>query len=147
MTLAEQLSGDMKQAMKDKDKVRLSVIRMVRSAIKNQEIALGHELSDAEIVTVIQKELKQRRDSLQVFESASRDDLVQQVQVEIEVLNGYLPVQLTEEQLREIAGQVIRELGATSKSDIGKIMAELMPKVRAQADGKLVQRVVQSLLN
>ncbi|RIV25867.1 GatB/YqeY domain-containing protein [Alicyclobacillaceae bacterium I2511] len=147
MVLSEQLSADMKQAMKDKDKVRLSVIRMVRSAMKYQEIALGHGLSDAEIVTVIQKELKQRRDSLQAFESASRADLVPQVQAEIEVLTGYLPTQLTEEQLRQLAAQVILEVGATGKSEIGKVMVVLMQRVRGQVDGKLAQLVVQSLLN
>lgn len=146
MNLSERLSEDMKQAMKAKEKVRLSVIRMVRSAVKNKEIESGTPLPDEEILNVIQKELKQRRDSLQAFESAGRSDLIQEAQAEIEVLIAYLPAQLSEEDVRRLAEEVIAEVGATNKADMGKVMAGLMPKVRGKADGKLVQEVVQSLL-
>lgn len=146
MNLSERLSEDMKQAMKAKDKVRLSVIRMVRSAVKNKEIDSGVSLADDEILNVIQKELKQRRDSLQAFESAGRSDLIQEVQNEIQVLTSYLPAQLSEEEVRNLAAAAIAETGAGSKADMGKVMAVLMPKVRGLADGKLVQQVVQSLL-
>ncbi|MCL6599148.1 MAG: GatB/YqeY domain-containing protein [Alicyclobacillus macrosporangiidus] len=146
MSLSERLSEDMKQAMKAKDKVRLSVIRMVRSAMKNREIETGAPLDDEGILAVIQKELKQRRDSLQAFESAGRTDLAEEARQEIEILTSYLPEPLTEEDLRSLAAEVIAEVGAKGKSDMGKVMSALMPKVRGRADGRQVQQVVQSLL-
>jgi uncharacterized protein len=146
VNLSEKLSEDMKQAMKSKDKVRLSVIRMVRSAVKNKEIESGTSLSDEEILNVFQKELKQRRDSLQAFESAGRSDLILGVQTEIEVLTSYLPAQLSEADVRKLAEEVITQVGASGKGDVGKVMSGLMPQVRGKADGKLVQQVVQSLL-
>lgn len=147
MNLSDRLAEDMKQAMKDKDKVRLSVIRMVRSAVKNREIDLGTALSDEEIVVVIQKELKQRKDSLQAFESAGRTDLISDVQAEISILSNYLPEQMSEKDLRQLAVKVIQELGAVGKSDMGKVMGKMMPVTRGKADGKLVQQVVESLLS
>jgi uncharacterized protein len=146
MSLSERLQEDLKKAMKDKDKVRLSVIRMVRSAVKNREIELGATLSDEEVNVVIQKELKQRRDSLQAFESAGRTDLIDEVKAEIDVLTAYLPAQLTEDELRAIVQRIIAEVGAKAKSDVGKVMGKLMPEIRGKADGKLAQQVVQSLL-
>ncbi|GMA52154.1 hypothetical protein GCM10025857_35110 [Alicyclobacillus contaminans] len=147
MSLTEQLSEDLKQAMKAKDKVRLSVVRMVKAAVKNREIESGSPLSDDDILAVIQKELKQRRDSLQAFESAGRVDLMEEVQGEIDVLMSYLPKPFTEDELREIVQGVIAELGASGKSDMGKVMSAVMPKVRGRADGRQVQAVVQSLLS
>ena len=114
MSLTEQLSEDMKQAMRSKDKTRLSVIRMVKSAIKNAEINQQTTLSDEEILDVLNKELKQRRDSLESFERAGRTDLVNDVQEEIEILVGYLPKQLTEEEIQSIVREVIQSVGATS---------------------------------
>jgi uncharacterized protein len=146
VTLTEKLAEDMKQAMKSKDKIRLSVIRMVRTAIKNAEIDQQKTLTDDEVLAVINKELKQRRDSLEAFESAGRTDLVEEVKAEIEVLIGYLPKQLTEEELKSIIQATIQEVGATSKADMGKVMAALMPKVRGRADGKVVNQMVQQLL-
>lgn len=146
MSLAERLSEDMKQAMKDKDKVRLSVIRMVRAAAKNREIETGTALSDDELATVIQKELKQRRDSLQAFESAGRTDLADSTAAEIRVLSEYLPDQMSEADLRQFVEEIIRDTGASGKADVGKVMGQLMPKIRGRADGKLAQQVVQSML-
>jgi uncharacterized protein len=146
VSLTEQLAEDMKQAMKSKDKVRLSVIRMVRTAIKNAEIDQQKTLSDDEVLAVLNKELKQRRDSLEAFEGAGRSDLIEEVKAEIDVLVGYLPKQLTEEELKSIVQDTIQEVGASSKADMGKVMAALMPKVRGRADGKLVNQLVQQLL-
>lgn len=146
MSLAEQLSEDMKQAMKDKDKTRLSVVRMVRAAVKNKEIETGTSLTDDEILSVVQKELKQRQDSLQAFESAGRSDLIQAVQAEILILQGYLPSQLSDEELSQVVQETIAEVGATGKGDMGRVMSALMPKVRGRADGKRVQQAVQSHL-
>lgn len=146
MSLAEQLADDLKQAMKAKDKTRLSVVRMVRAAVKNKEIELGTSLSDEEVLVVVQKELKQRQDSLQAFESAGRSDLIAAVQSEMEVLKDYLPTQLSDDELLGLVREVIAEVGAAGKSDMGKVMSMLMPKVRGRADGKRVQQAVQSLL-
>ncbi|MCF8563334.1 GatB/YqeY domain-containing protein [Alicyclobacillus tolerans] len=146
MSLSQQLSEDLKQAMKDKDKLRLSVIRMVRAAVKNKEIDSGTTLTDDEIVQVVQKELKQRRDSLQVFESAGRTDLADEVKSEIDILMTYLPAQLSDDELQSLVQEAIAQAGAKSKGDIGKVMPVVMPKVKGRADGKKVQQMVQALL-
>jgi uncharacterized protein YqeY len=145
--LTERLAEDLKQAMKAKDKVRLSVIRMVRAAMKNKEIEKGSPLTDDDVIGVIQKELKQRQDSLQAFESAGRADLIEQARAEIAILQEYLPAALSTEELRELAKRVIEETGAQGRKDMGKVMSALMPQVRGRADGRLVQQVVQSLLS
>ncbi|GMA56142.1 hypothetical protein C7445_105194 [Alicyclobacillus sacchari] len=146
MGLLDRLNDDLKQAMKEKQKVRLSVIRMVKSAVKNREIELGHPLSDDDVVGVIQKEVKQRKDSLQAFQDANRTDLAETAEEEIAILESYLPEPFSEDELRALASEVVERVGASSKSDMGKVMAELMPMVRGRADGRLVQQVVQSLL-
>lgn len=147
MGLAERLDADMKQAMKGKDKVRLSTIRLIRTAIKNAEIDQKITLTDDDILTVLNRELKQRRDSLQAFKDAGRSDLIDQVQQEISVLQDYLPAQLSEEEVREIVVSTIAEVGASSKKDMGKVMGALMPKVQGRADGKLINQLVQSHLS
>jgi uncharacterized protein len=144
--LRARLDADMKQAMKDKDKIRLSTIRMVRTAIKNAEIDQQKTLSEDEVLAILNRELKQRRDSLQAFESAGRTDLVEAVNQEIGVLMEYLPKQLSEGELTELVQQAIRETGASSKADMGKVMSVLMPKVKGRADGKLVNQLVQQHL-
>jgi uncharacterized protein YqeY len=147
MQLSERLSQEMKQAMRDKDKTRLSVIRMVRSAMKYREIETGDPLTDEDIVVIVQKELKQRRDSLQAFESAGRTDLAEATRSEIDVLMDYLPKQMSEDELRELITAIISEIGASGKSDTGKVMSKLMPQIRGRADGKLAQSLVQTLLH
>lgn len=146
MSLNERLNEDMKQAMKSQDKFRLSVIRMVRSAIKNVEIDRKQTLDDNEVLDILQRELKQRKDSLQEFEKAGRSDLVESVSAEIAILQDYLPQQLSEEEIKVIVQQTIQETGASSKADMGKLMAALMPKVKGRADGKLVNQLVQQAL-
>jgi uncharacterized protein YqeY len=147
MSLNERLNEDMKQAMKSQDKFRLSVIRMIRSAIKNVEIDQRKTLDDSEVLDILSREIKQRRDSLLEFEKAGRDDLAVTVKAEIDVIAVYLPQQLTEEEVKEIVQQTISEVGASSKADMGKVMSALMPKVKGRADGKLVNQVVQQSLN
>jgi hypothetical protein len=147
MNLAERLNEDMKQALKNGDKFRLQVIRMVRASIKNQEIELRRPLNDDELIQVVSRELKQRRESLQDFQKAGREDLVAQMTAEIDIITQYLPEQLTEEEIKEIALQTMKETGASSKADMGKLMGALMPKVKGRADGKLVNQIVQQLLS
>ncbi|MCL6627443.1 MAG: GatB/YqeY domain-containing protein, partial [Alicyclobacillus shizuokensis] len=137
MSLAERLSDDLKQAMKSHDKLRTSVIRMVRSALKNREIESGKAPTDEDVVAVLQKELKQRKDSLASFVSAGRADLAEQAEAEIAILSEYLPQPLDDAQLRELAANVIAEVGATSRADMGKVMSQLMPQIRGRADGQV----------
>jgi hypothetical protein len=146
MGLNERLNEDMKQAMKQQDKFRLSVIRMLRSAVKNQEIERKKTLDDSEITDILVSELKQRKDSLHEFEKAGRSDLAEKVKAEIAVINEYLPQQLTEEELKAIVQQTIQETGASSRADMGKVMAAIMPKIKGRADGKLVNQMVQQFL-
>ncbi|PYI51766.1 GatB/YqeY domain-containing protein [Paenibacillus flagellatus] len=147
MSLSERLNEDMKQAMKNQDKFKLSVIRMIRSAIKNVEIDQKKTLDDNEVLDILNREIKQRKDSLQEFEKAGRDDLAETVKKEIEVIAVYMPQQLTEEEIHAIVQQTIQETGASSKADMGKLMSALMPKVKGRADGKLVNQLVQQLLS
>jgi len=146
MSLSERLNDDMKTAMRNQDKFRLSVIRMVRSSIKNVEIDQRRTLTDNEVLEILGRELKQRKDSLQDFEKAGRDDLAVTVKAEITIIAEYMPEQLGEEEVVEIVQQTIQEIGASTKADIGKVMAALMPKVKGRADGKLVNQTVQRLL-
>lgn len=146
MSLSERLNEDMKQAMKSQDKFKLSVIRMVRAAIKNIEIDTKRTLDDNEVLDVLNREIKQRKDSLQEFEKAGRDDLAETVKAEIAILSDYMPQQLSEEEVKAIVQQTIQETGASSKADMGKVMGALMPKVKGRADGKLVNQLVQQLL-
>lgn len=147
MSLSERLNDDMKQAMRSQDKFKLSVIRMVRSAIKNVEIDLRKSLDDNEVLDILNRELKQRRDSLQEFEKAGRSDLAESVKSEINILQVYLPQQLNEAEIKEIVLQTIQETGASTKADMGKLMGALMPKVKGRADGKAVNQIVQQLLS
>ncbi|MDP5273089.1 GatB/YqeY domain-containing protein [Chengkuizengella axinellae] len=146
MSLIEKLNADMKQAMRDKEKLKLTVIRMIRSAIKDIEINERRTPDDNDALAVITRELKQRKDSLQEFKNAGRDDLVEKLEAEINIINEYLPQQLSEEEIIEIVQQTIQEVGASSKADMGKVMGALMPKVKGRADGKLVNQAVQKLL-
>ncbi|MFC7372532.1 GatB/YqeY domain-containing protein [Fictibacillus iocasae] len=147
MSLLDQLNQDMKQAMKDKNKQKLSVIRMVKASIQNEAIKTGRDLNEEEELTVLTREMKQRKDSLQEFEKAGRDDLASSLKEEIVVLTDYMPAQLSEDELNEIVTSTIAEVGASSKADMGKVMGALMPKVKGKADGGLVNRVVQQHLS
>ena len=146
MGLLAQLTEDMKVAMKAKDKETLSVIRMVKSALSNEQIQLGHDLTTDEEMTVLSREMKQRVEELASYQEANRDDLAQNIQQQIDVLNQYMPKQLSETEVEDIVKETISEVGATSKADMGKVMGALMPKVKGKADGKLVSQKVQSLL-
>jgi uncharacterized protein len=148
MSLLDRLNDDMKQAMKNKEKDKLSVLRMLKAALQNEAIKLGKsQLSEDEELTVLSRELKQRKDSLQEFENAGRADLVEKTKAEMEIVQLYMPKQLTEEELLEIVKQTIAEVGASSKADMGKVMGAIMPKVKGKADGSLVNKLVQQQLS
>lgn len=144
--LQEDLNADMKQAMKDKDKVKLSTIRMIKASLKNAEIKAGHPLTDEEELQVLATEMKQRKESRLEFEKGKRDDLVKQIDEEIAVVEKYLPAQLDESEVEDIVTTTISEVGATGKADFGKVMQALMPKVKGRADGAMVNQIVKEKL-
>ena len=146
MSLKEQLTADMKDAMKNKEKERLAVIRMVRGAIRQQEIDGQKELGDEDVIAVISKEVKMRRDSIEEFKKGAREDLVEKTQAEIDVLLPYLPAQLSEDEVRELVKAAVEQTGAATLKDMGKVMGVLMPKVKGRADGKMVNTIVKSFL-
>ncbi|MGI6605316.1 MAG: GatB/YqeY domain-containing protein [Firmicutes bacterium] len=148
MGLEERLLSDMKEAMKAREegKERLSVIRMVRSAIKNAEIAKGRKLNEDEIIEVVAHEMKQRRDSIPEFARGGREDLVAKLEAEIRILQEYLPAQLGEEEIRRLASDTIAKVGATGARDLGKVMGALIPQTKGRADGRLVNKIVRELL-
>ncbi|PRR71093.1 GatB/YqeY domain-containing protein [Neomoorella humiferrea] len=140
------LQQDMKDALKNHDKIRLQTIRMVLAAIKNAEIEKMHPLSDEEMAAVIQREIKIRREALEQFAQGGREDLVHQTEAELKVLEEYLPKQLDDDELKQIIIATIAEVGAQSGKEIGKVMAALMPKIRGRADGKRANAMVRELL-
>ncbi len=147
MSLTEELNGDLITAMKARDKQKLSVLRMLKSALMNEKINAGHDLSADEEVSVISRELKQRRESLSEFESAGRQDLGDGVKAEIAIVEQYMPKQLSDDEVQQIVAATIKQVGATGKGDFGKVMGAVMPKLKGQADGKLINQTVKSLLN
>ncbi len=147
LNLLDRLTADMKSAMKNKDKQKLSVIRMVKSSLQNEQIKLGRELTDDDSLTVLNRELKQRKDSLHEFEQANREDLASKLRDEIVILDDYMPEQLSEEEVSAIVKETIDEVGASTKADMGKVMGAVMPKVKGKADGGLVNRLVQQHLS
>jgi uncharacterized protein YqeY len=142
----EQLQADLKQAMKSGDGLRKTTIRMTLAAIKNAEIDKRRELSEEEAAEVLLREIKQRRDSIAEAEGAGRDDVAAQEHAELEILEAYLPKQLSREEIEAEARAIIEELGAQGPKDTGKVMGALMPRVKGRADGKLVSEVVRELL-
>ncbi|MGM9928626.1 MAG: GatB/YqeY domain-containing protein [Bacillus sp. (in: firmicutes)] len=148
MSLLERLNNDMKQAMRDKLKDKLSVIRMLKAALQNEAIKLGKkELTEDEELTVLSREAKQRKDSLQEFSNAGREDLVEKIRTEINYVELYMPQQLTEEEVTHIVKETIESLGASSKAEMGKVMGALMPKLKGKADGALINKLVQQHLS
>lgn len=149
MSVKDRLTEDMKQAMKDREagKLRLSVIRMVRASIKNTEIDRHKELSDDEVLDVLAKEVKLRRDAAEEFRKGNRQDLVDTLEQEVAILMQYLPEQLSEAEVRALVAEAITATGAADVKAMGKVMAALMPKVKGRADGKLVNTIVKEMLN
>lgn len=146
MVLKDQLTADMKEAMKAKDKERLSVVRMLKASVQNEEIKLGHDLTDEEALTLLSRELKQRKDSYEEFKSAGREDLLAPLEKEICIVQTYLPEPLTTEELTSIITETISEVQAEQMSDFGKVMGAVMPKVKGRADGKEIQAIVKQQL-
>jgi len=147
MSLKDKLMDDLKAAMKDKDITRKNAIQMVRSAVLQVEKDNKVTLDDDGVLEVIAKEVKKRRDSLTEYEKSGRQDLIDGLKAEIDVLLKYLPEQLTEDELETIVKETISETGASSAGDIGKVMQAVLPKVKGRADGKMVNTIVREYLS
>ncbi|HWI63475.1 MAG TPA: GatB/YqeY domain-containing protein [Symbiobacteriaceae bacterium] len=148
MSLGERLTEDMKAAMKagPAGKVRLDTIRFLKAALKNVEIDKKAALTDEDILGVITKQVKQLKDSIDEFEKAGRNDLSEKAKAEVEVLSGYLPQQMSEAEVRDLARQIVADVGAQGPKDMGKVMGPLVARTKGRADGKLVQQIVKELL-
>jgi len=145
--LKQKLTDDLKQAMKDGDKVRRSVIRLVLAAVKNAEIARQATLEDSDILGIIAKEVRQHQESIEAFKQGNRQELVAQEEAELAVLKGYLPQQMTRDEIIVAARKVIEEVGAQEPRDKGKVMPKLIAQLKGRADGRDINAVVTELLS
>lgn len=146
MSLVEQLNDAMKQAMKAKDALRLSTIRLIRSAVKNREIEVRKQLDDAAVIEVLSSLVKQRREAAQVYRDNNRPELAEKEEAELLILQEFLPAQLGEEELLALIDAAVAEVGAASPRDMGKVMKVVSARTRGRADGKRVSELVKERL-
>ncbi len=146
MSLLDTLKSDMIKAMKARDKDTLSVVRMLKAAVQNEQIEVGHDLTPDEEISVLNREYKQRKESLAEFKKAGRDNLIQKTQAEMKVVEKYLPKQLSDDEVKAKVAEIIKQQNASSMKDFGKVMGAAMKALKGQADGQLVNKTVKSLL-
>lgn len=147
MDLNQELEADLKEAMKLRDEVRLTTLRLLKSALKNYEIEVGHDLSMQEALSVLQKEAKKHQDSIEQYEKANRDDLAKDEKAELEVIEKYLPEQMPEDQVAKLVDEAIQQTGATGPADMGKVIGVVRDKAQGQADGALIAKLAKERLN
>ncbi len=140
------IAEDLKTAMKSGDKFRLSVLRMLKSALQLDSISKKHELSDEEVMSVIKKQVKTRKDSIEEFKKYNKDEEVAKLEQEIEILNAYLPEEMSEEEINKVIEEVFKELNPTGMKDMGRVMKELNAKI-TNADMSLVSKIVKERLS
>ena len=145
--LKKRITDDMKSAMKAKDKQALKAVRMILEAIKQKEIDERIELDDAQVMTVIQKMVKQRKDSISQFSDAGRTDLVEIEEAELETINNYMPEQLSDEEVESVVDKAINDSGANSMKDMGKLMGMLKAQLQGETDMSLVSQLIKSRLS
>ena len=146
-TLSETIRSEMLDATRARDNVRRDTLRLLVAAVENGRIDAGHELSDDETLRVLQKEAKQRRESIEEYRKGNREDLVQQEQQELEIIQTYLPEQLSEDEVRRLVEETISEVGATGADDLRNVMGPLMKKLEGRADGRVANAIVRELLS
>jgi uncharacterized protein YqeY len=146
MDLKQRIDQDMKLALKSGDKLKLNITRLLKSDIRYKEIEKGQELSEEEVLEVLSSSAKKHRDSIEQFREGNREDLVKKEEDELNLILGYMPVQLSQEEIEKLIEESITEIGAEGEKDIGKVMKTLMPKVKGKADGKAVNLLVTSKL-
>lgn len=144
--MVDELQQDLKQAQLARDEIKVSTLRLLLSEIRNAEIAKGGKLSDSDLVSVVQREVKKRREAAAGFRSGQREEQAKKEELEAQVLQSYLPSQLSPEELTKIVERVINEIGATSIQDMGKVIGAVMGKVKGQADGGVVSALVKERL-
>ncbi|MDP4038398.1 MAG: GatB/YqeY domain-containing protein [bacterium] len=147
MNIIEQLEADLKQAAIHQDKLRLQTIRLLKSALKNYEIEIGQHLTPQQMLLVLQKEAKKRRDSIEAYKKGKREDLVKEEESELGIINDYLPEQLSEAQLKKIVEKTITELGSKDSSSMGQVIGTVIKKTEGNADGALISRLVKEKLS
>lgn len=149
MSLVENIKNDMKKAMKARAELKLSVLRMLVTAIKNKQIELKvqEDLPDEQIVQVIKSEVKKRQDAISSYSEGGREDLANKEKEELEILNEYLPKQMSEEAVEKAVAEVVSSIGEVGEQDFGKVMGAVMAKLKGQADGGMVNQVVKRLLS
>ncbi len=147
MTLNEQINNDLKNSMKTKDSFTLGVIRMLKGAIQLSKRNVHDEVTDEEIIDVVTKQIKLRKDSIEEFKKANREDLINQNKEEIKVLEKYLPEQLSKEEILNIIDEAFNKINPTSQREMGLIMKEITPKVKGKADMGEISRVIKERMN
>jgi len=149
MNLKEKLNEDMKTALRKKDALRLSTIRLLLAAIKNLEIAKGKdkELKESDLLGALSAEAKKRKEAIEEYKKGKREDLVEKETKELEIIKEYLPEELSPEELEKIIEETIEEVGAKDLKDVGKVMGAIMEKVKGRADGKVVNQMVRERLD
>jgi len=146
MTLKERLQKELVEAMRARDTLKVDVIRLLRNSIRQKEIELKKELSDDDVIKILSNAAKQRRESIKAYEAGKREELVEREKRELDIIESYLPEKLPQEELIKIVEDVIKEVGASSLRDLGKVMPKVMAKVKGRADGSEVQAIVRSKL-
>jgi uncharacterized protein YqeY len=146
MDLKGTLTEDYKKAMKAGDKIKVSTIRLVLAGVKNEEINKRDELTEDELLTVLAREARKRKESIEEFGKGGRQDLVDKEKSELSIIESYMPEQLSEDEVSDMIDKVIKEVGATSGADLGKVMGKLMPLLKGKADGKKVNQIVRQRL-
>jgi hypothetical protein len=149
MSLKDKIQEDLKQAMLAKEEQKLSTIRMLKSAIQYFEIqkgGAGYEATDEDVIEIVGREIKKRRESIEMFEKGGRQELADKEKSELELLQTYLPEQLSEEDVRSLVEEAVAQTGATTMQDMGKVMGALMPKTKGKADGQMVSQIVREKL-
>jgi len=147
MTLSERIESDLKTALKDSDRLRLSTLRLIKAAFKNKEIEKGSTLNDDEVTGLLSSLAKQRKESIAEFRKGGRTDLAEKEEAELRIIQEYLPKELSSEELDRLIQETISEVSASTPADIGKVMKAIMPKVRGSADGKVVNEKVRAALS
>ena len=146
MELMDQLESDLAEAMKLRDEVRITTLRLLKSAMKNYQIELGHDLTMQEALSVLQKEAKKHQDSIDQYEKASRDDLANDEKAELEVIKDYLPEQMSTEEVTKAVDEAIKETGASGPADMGKVIGLVRQKTDGKADGAMIAQIAKSKL-
>ena len=146
MELKDRIDSECKTALKSGEKIKVSTLRMILAEVKNAEIAKRGDLSEEELLAVVAREARKRKESIEEFGRGGREDLVAKESEELAIIQAYLPEQMYDGEVRSIVEETIKEVGATSSGDLGKVMGKLMPKIKGKADGKKVNQMVREML-